>query len=180
MQRMCGAGASYMAAATVPRPLSRLSAGSVPSAGAERARARSIRSLQPTPPPPAVQPVRVGFGTGELKSADLSGKPGREGLDTLEFSLKLGGASEALRKLRFGAKAGRRSTLSPAVLFALRRRMVMKRARSGCLRPDTTPCQNDVKAPGLSCLLKRGVTIGVAGRRWVTSHWHTQALLMSR
>ena len=149
MQRMCGAGASCLAAATVPRPLSRLSAGSVPSAGAERAPARSIRSLQPTPPPPAVQPVRVGFGTGELKSADLSGKPGREGLYTLEFSLKLGGAPEALRKLRFGAKAGCCGTLSPAVLFALRRRMVMKRVRSGCLGPGTAPRQSDVQASGL-------------------------------
>lgn len=148
MRCMGGAGASYVAAATVQRPLSRLSAGSAPSAGAERARARSIRSLQPTPPPPAEQPVRTSSRTG-----NLSGSTGQEGSRTLEFCVNLGGAPKALGKLRFGAKAGCRGTLSPAMLFALRRRMLMKRARSGCLRPDTAPRQSGVQAPGLSHLV---------------------------
>ena len=146
---MCDAGGSHVAAAAVQRPVSRLSAGSVPSAGAERARARSIRLLQPTPPPPAEQPVRETVCTG-----DLSGKTGRVDSRTAEFCVRLGGAPETLGKLRYGAKAGCRGTLSPAVLFALRRRMVIKRERSGSLRPDTAPGQGDVKAPGLSCLLK--------------------------
>lgn len=68
----------------------------------------------------------------------MSGKKGQEGSHAAELSLKGGGAPEALGKLRFGAKAGCRGKLSPAVLFALRHRVVMKRARSGCLRPATT------------------------------------------